>query len=164
MAYSDKFGTTEIFNPERCEILSLGWDCQEDEDNLDERYASFLYVPDRDNHDHYHINFSVPEAKIMREWLDSYIQEIEAGATKEPYVHERDWNWAGSFDECVRDKYGYERVFYVNENYEVEDLIEIGDSVGYDIRLYEEMGKTRMVTKLLIFYDNNRHLFKHRSP
>jgi hypothetical protein len=81
MSYSDKYGITEVFKRkvgDSFETLSISWDFESNEENRKERAAVLLHVPCEDSDDHSHIVLNIKQAKIMRDWLDSYIKDLEA--------------------------------------------------------------------------------------
>lgn len=86
MSYNDKYGVTEIFKRKKgksFETLALSWDFEEKEDNRAERAAVFLHVPNTSDDDHSHIMLNVKHAKIVRDWLDAYIKDLEAHNVEE---------------------------------------------------------------------------------
>ena len=88
MSYKDRFGITEIFRRKRgesFEALSISWDCETSKnmDDREERVGMFLYVPSEAAQDHDHIAFDLNEAKILKEWLNDYIEDLENHNVKE---------------------------------------------------------------------------------
>jgi PHP family Zn ribbon phosphoesterase len=80
MSYNDKYGITEVFKRkagDSFETLSISWDYETNEENRNERAAVLLHVPREDNYDHSHIVLNVKQAKTLRDWLDSYIKDLE---------------------------------------------------------------------------------------
>jgi uncharacterized membrane protein YcaP (DUF421 family) len=80
MSYESKYGGTEIFRRkvgDSFESLSISWDYEEKEENRAERAAVLLHIPYEDKEDHSHISLNLKQAKIMRDWLDSYIKDLE---------------------------------------------------------------------------------------
>jgi hypothetical protein len=86
MSYKDKYGITEIFRRKKgdsFESLSLSWDYETNDSNRDERAGVFLYIPYEAQEDHSHIVFNLQQAKLMRDWLNDYIEDLESHGVKE---------------------------------------------------------------------------------
>lgn len=86
MSYKDKYGITEIFRRKKgdsFETLALSWDFETKEELRQERAGIFLYVPYEANEEHSHIAFNLQQAKLMRDWLNDYIEDLESQGIKE---------------------------------------------------------------------------------
>lgn len=89
MAYSDKYGATTVRDNSvkkvkgriQCgwDIIKLSWDYDDDENDKSQRVAHILYVPYYPEHDHDHIIMNLEEAKIVRDWLTEFINDVEGG-------------------------------------------------------------------------------------
>lgn len=66
--YSDRFGITNVRESDR-DNLTLSIDVME------EPVAVMLYIPDINDHEHFHIQLNKDQAKIMRDWLSAFIED-----------------------------------------------------------------------------------------
>jgi hypothetical protein len=77
VAYEDRYGSTEI-KPEKFYNLSIGWEYENDPEDLSQRFPVLLFTPDMENTiNHHHISFTLGEARILHEWLGKYLSEQE---------------------------------------------------------------------------------------
>ena len=66
--YSDRFGITKVRESDQ-DNLTLSID-------IDEKpTAVMLYIPDINDHEHFHIHLNKDQAKIMRDWLSAFIED-----------------------------------------------------------------------------------------
>lgn len=59
----------------KCETLSVSWDYDDDANDIKQRKAILLYVPDISSHEHEHIELSQAEARKLRNWLDRFLKK-----------------------------------------------------------------------------------------
>ena len=78
MAYKDRFGGTDICDGSVYNF-SIGWDYNDNPSDEKQRYPVFLFIPDMEDPDHYHIELNRKQARILRDWLNDY---LEGRATK----------------------------------------------------------------------------------
>lgn len=75
MSYKDRFGVTTI-RDNKIDHLRISWDCDYPEtDPSEKRHPVFLFVPDYDQEDHWHIELTRQEALELRNWLNDYIKD-----------------------------------------------------------------------------------------
>ena len=90
--FSDKFGITDIIDEK--EKFSIGWDSQviwnpptkrrtlTGVGNCDplfsERTAVILYVPNKDSHQHHHIEMTDAQCETLRDWLTLFLESKSA--------------------------------------------------------------------------------------
>lgn len=82
MAYKDRYGSTDICDG-RIDNLSIGWDYEDDPEDASQRYPVFLFIPDTEHHNHYHIELDREKAQILRDWLDDFLQNKPTTYRKE---------------------------------------------------------------------------------
>ncbi|CAN5681576.1 hypothetical protein BH10CYA1_BH10CYA1_03150 [soil metagenome] len=76
MAYKDRHGRT-VIRPDDDNNLRIAWDYDDDESDLVQRMAVFLYTPQMSNTEtHFHISLSQPQAKELRDWLDEFLKDV----------------------------------------------------------------------------------------
>lgn len=73
MAYKDRYGSTDI-RTGRIDNLSIGWDYEDNPEDVKQRKPVFLFTPDmKDTNTHYHIELDRRQARKLRDWLTSYL-------------------------------------------------------------------------------------------
>ena len=88
MAYEDRHGVTNIRDASKMtveerkkegiyDIFNLSWDYEDDEADKSQREAVILYIPLSTSSEHHHIPMNREEAKIMRDWLDAFLEDTE---------------------------------------------------------------------------------------
>ena len=68
MSYKDRFGITEIKDSR--EILSINY-----EEENQQKYPVLLYVPNKEEFTHYHIELSRKEASLLKDWLEDFLKD-----------------------------------------------------------------------------------------
>jgi hypothetical protein len=75
MTYNNRYGITKIINQDR-DNLSVSFDSGTRRIKEDEVGVVFLYTPDMSNtKEHYHIELNRQEATLLKEWLESFLNE-----------------------------------------------------------------------------------------
>jgi hypothetical protein len=74
MAYKNKFGITKIVDKKR-DNLSVSFDTGTRRIKKDEVGVVFLYTPDMDTQEHYHIELNRQEASLLKDWLEAFLNE-----------------------------------------------------------------------------------------
>ena len=75
MTYNNRYGITKIINQDR-DNLSVSFDSGTRRIKEDEVGVVFLYTPDMSNtEEHYHIELNRQEATLLKEWLESFLNE-----------------------------------------------------------------------------------------
>ena len=79
MSYNSKHGITEVRKGKISHLdISLDYDTDESK-----KYPVFLFTPVINNtDDHYHIELTYKEAKVLNEWLNSYLNDYRDTAKK----------------------------------------------------------------------------------
>jgi DNA-binding transcriptional regulator GbsR (MarR family) len=83
MYRNNRYGITEIFKRRKgrvIETLKLSWDHESNINRREERAGILSYILDEKDT---HIAFNLHQAKLMREWLDDYIKDLESRGVKE---------------------------------------------------------------------------------
>lgn len=78
--YKDsKYGTTELEVDGRGypnTEIKISWDYWDDENDLSQRRATLLIIPNIEEPDHTHIELTRQGAKDLRDWLTEFLVEV----------------------------------------------------------------------------------------
>lgn len=73
MSYKDRFGITDI-KSDPFHNLSISWEPVDKESKI----PVLLFSPSmNDSANHYHIEMTKEEAKILKEWLTLYLEDLD---------------------------------------------------------------------------------------
>lgn len=70
---ADRFFIEDIISRDN-KRLSMSWDYDTDEKNVDERFAVLLYVPWLEDSEHDHVYFEDEEIINLRNWINRYLK------------------------------------------------------------------------------------------
>jgi len=77
MSFENKFGITKLIEGRR-NNLSVSFDTDTPRIKKDEVGMVFLYTPDmEDTNTHYHITLNKDEILILKNWIDSFLNESD---------------------------------------------------------------------------------------
>lgn len=81
MSCSSKWGSTEI-KKDLDDNLSIGWDY---DTNPEKRFPMILFTPHmRNTKVHYHIRFSITEARTLHNWLSQFLKDHDDKKKQKP--------------------------------------------------------------------------------
>lgn len=75
MAYKNKFGITKIRKDVHYN-LSVSWDYIENPGDKKNRYPVFLFIPNLNQSNHFHVQLDRKQAKVLSTWLTKYLKDI----------------------------------------------------------------------------------------
>ena len=77
MSYQDRYGITKLRDGRR-DNLSINWDYEDNADDKAQRFPVLFFTPDMENtREHYHIQLDRDKAKVLRDWLTEFLEELK---------------------------------------------------------------------------------------